>query len=138
MKSKASARWEGSLKGGKGYLNSENALDNVPYTFLTRFEKKGANPEELLAAAHAGCFSMALSMILGEAGFDPESISTEVEITLEKTGEGFAITGSHLNVTARITGASDEEFRNAAEKAKDNCPVSKLFNTQITMEARLE
>ena len=139
MKHKASAVWNGSLKDGKGTLSTESgALSGTPYSFRTRFEdEKGTNPEELIAAAHAGCFSMAFSMILGLAGFTPEKIETTATVTLEKVGDGFAVTASHLDVQASIPGADEAAFKDASEKAKAGCPISKLLNAKITMEARL-
>jgi osmotically inducible protein OsmC len=140
MKSKASAIWQGDLKQGQGYLSSASkVLQDTPYSFRTRFEgAPGTNPEELIGAAHAGCFSMALSMILGEAGFTPERIATEATVTLEQKDSGFTITQVHLDVSANVPGASNEAFQEAAGKAKNGCPVSKLFNAAISMNARLE
>ena len=140
MKRTASAVWQGDLKGGKGALTSASGvLDQTPYSFHTRFEDaRGTNPEELIAAAHAGCFSMALSMILGETGLEPERIDTEAAVSLEPSDDGFSITAVHLNVRARIPGADDAAFADAAEKAKGGCPVSKALNANITMDARLD
>ncbi len=140
MTSSASAKWRGFLKTGQGSLTASSGLfSNAPYSFKTRFEDApGTNPEELLAAAHAGCFSMALSLILGEEGLEPESLATTCTITLEKRDDGFAITKSHLALTAKIPDASEEKFQTAAKKAKDGCPVSKLFQAEITLEAKLE
>jgi len=137
---KASAEWRGSLKEGKGTISSESgAITNLPYSFKTRFEsEKGTNPEELIGAAHAGCFSMALSAQLGGAGITPESIRTTAAVTLEKVGEGFSVTAVHLNVVAKIPGADRGAFEKAANEAKSGCPISKLLNAKITMEARLE
>ncbi|MDQ3621830.1 MAG: OsmC family protein [Verrucomicrobiota bacterium] len=139
MKRKASAIWNGSLKEGKGTVSSESAvLSGTPYSFRTRFEEeKGTNPEELIGAAHAGCFSMALSNILSQSGLSPERIETEATITLEKQGDGFTVTASHLDVKARIPGTDEAAFQQAAEKAKAGCPISKLLKAEITMEARL-
>lgn len=139
MKRKASAVWKGSLKDGSGTLTSESGvLDSTPYSFKTRFEsEKGTNPEELIGAAHAGCFSMAFSLILGQAGMTPEKIETQATITLEQKDGGFAVTASHLDVTATIPGADPAAFQEAAEKAKANCPISKLLNATITMDAKL-
>ncbi len=139
MKHKASAIWTGGLKDGKGALTSESGvLSQTPYSFRTRFEdEKGTNPEELIAAAHAGCFSMAFSMILGLAGMTPDKIETEATVTLEKVGDGFAVTSSHLDVKAKIPGATEESFQDAAQKAKAGCPISKLLNAKITMDAKL-
>lgn len=140
MKSKASAVWNGGLKQGQGYLSSASkVLQDTPYSFGTRFEgAPGTNPEELIGAAHAGCFSMALSMILGEVGLTPERIATETTVTLEQKDDGFTITQIHLDVNAKIPGASNEAFQEAAGKAKAGCPVSKLFNANISMNAHLE
>jgi osmotically inducible protein OsmC len=140
MQRKASAVWNGGLKDGKGTLSSASGvLSNTPYSFATRFEnEKGTNPEELIAAAHAGCFSMALSAQLGNANLKPERIATEATVTLEKLESGFAITAVHLQVTARVPGASSEAFHKAAENAKAGCPVSKVLNAKITMDAKLE
>lgn len=140
MKRKASAVWKGSLKEGNGTISLESGvLSETPYSFRTRFEDApGTNPEELVAAAHAGCFSMAFSMILGLEGMTPDSIATEATVTMEKQGDGFAITSSHLDVVAKIPGADAEKFQQAAEKAKAGCPISKLLNAKITMNARLE
>ncbi len=139
MKHKASAIWKGSLKEGSGTLSTgSGALSAKPYSFRTRFEgEPGTNPEELIGAAHAGCFSMALSMILGMAGLTADSIETEATVTLEKVGDGFAVTESHLDVKASIPGADDATFQDLAGKAKAGCPISKLLNAKITMDARL-
>jgi osmotically inducible protein OsmC len=140
MKRTASAEWKGSLKEGKGTLTTGSALlSNAQYSFGTRFEQGvGTNPEELIAAAHAGCFSMALSAQLGNAGFTPESIKTNATVTLEKTDNGFAITAVHLDVKAKVPGADQAAFEKAANTAKENCPVSKVLNAKITMDAKLE
>jgi osmotically inducible protein OsmC len=139
MKRKASAVWKGDLKSGTGSISTESgALSTAPYGFNTRFgDAKGTNPEELLGAAHAGCFSMALSNILGEAGMKADSIETEAVVTLDKADGGFAITAVHLTVVARIPGADAKAFEDAANKAKAGCPVSKVLNATITMDARL-
>jgi lipoyl-dependent peroxiredoxin len=140
MKRKASAVWSGGIKDGKGQISTDSGvLDNTQYSFGTRFEDgKGTNPEELIAAAHAACFAMALSGQLGNAGMTADSISTTASVTLEKSGDSFAITSVHLDVTARIPGAEREAFEKAAKNAKDGCPVSKLLNASITMDTRLE
>ena len=140
MIKKAWAVWQGSIKEGGGTISTETGvLKEAPYGFKSRFENgKGTNPEELIGAAHAGCFSMALSLMLGEAGLVPERIETHAAVTLEKAGEGFAITASHLTVTARIPGADDTRFLAIAEKAKAGCPVSKLLNARITLDATLD
>jgi osmotically inducible protein OsmC len=139
MKQKASARWQGSLKEGSGILSTgSGALVDKPYSFKTRFEgEQGTNPEELIGAAHAGCFSMAFSMILGMAGFTPDKIATSATITLEPKDGGFVITASHLDVTATIPGIDEATFQDLAAKAKAGCPVSKVLNAEITMDARL-
>ncbi len=140
MKRKASAVWKGGIKDGKGTISTDSGvLSETQYSFSTRFEEgKGTNPEELIAAAHAGCFSMALSGQLGEAGLTAESINTTAAVTLEKTTDGFAITAIHLDVTAKIPGADQGAFETAANNAKAGCPVSKLLNAKITMDAKLE
>ncbi len=140
MKRSASAEWRGDLKSGKGSVSSTSGLfSNAPYGFQSRFEEgPGTNPEELLAAAHAGCFSMALSAQLGAAGLTAESIRTTCTITLEKQPDGFAITESHLDLKARVPGASKEAFDKAVDAAKTGCPVSKLYKTNITLTSALE
>ncbi len=140
MKRKASAVWEGGLKDGKGSISTDSGvLESTQYSFSTRFEEgKGTNPEELIAAAHAGCFSMALSGQLGNAGLTAERINTTAAVTLEKTDAGFTITKVHLDVTAKIPGANDEAFQTAAANAKAGCPISRLLKAEITMDAKLE
>ena len=140
MKRKASAVWEGGLKDGKGSISTDSGvLENTQYSFSTRFEEgKGTNPEELIAAAHAGCFSMALSGQLGNAGLTAERINTSAAVTLEKTDAGFTVTAVHLEVTAKIPGASEEAFQTAAGNAKAGCPISRLLKAEITMNATLE
>ena len=140
MKQKASAQWQGTLKEGTGTMSTgSGALVNKPYSFKTRFEgEQGTNPEELIGAAHAGCFSMAFSMILGGAGFTPKKIATTATISLEPKDGGFAITASHLDVTASIPGIDNTTFQELAAKAKAGCPVSKVLNATITLDARLE
>jgi osmotically inducible protein OsmC len=140
MKRSASAMWNGDLKSGKGALSTDSGvLSNTQYSFSTRFEDGiGTNPEELIAAAHAGCFSMALSAQLGEAGLVAQSIQTKATVTLEKSGGGFAITEVHLALTAKIPGADQQAFETAAENAKSGCPVSKLLNAKITLDKKLE
>jgi osmotically inducible protein OsmC len=140
MKRKASAVWQGGLKNGKGALTTDSGiLPGTPYSFSTRFEEgKGTNPEELIAAAHAGCFSMALSAELEKNGIIAERIDTTATVTLEKAAEGFAITAVHLDVRAKMPGADEPAFQNAANAAKTGCPVSKVLNAAITMNARLE
>ena len=139
MLRKGSAVWRGGIRDGKGTVSTESGtLDGAQYSFSTRFEDgKGTNPEELLAAAHAGCFSMALSKQLGDAGMTAESINTTAAVRLEKTDAGFSITKVHLDVTARIPGADPEAFQTAANNAKAGCPVSRLFNAEITLDAKL-
>ncbi|MDD2047260.1 OsmC family protein [Pseudomonas putida] len=139
MKKTASAVWQGGLKDGKGLLSTESgALKDNPYGFNTRFEgQPGTNPEELIGAAHAGCFSMALSMLLGEAGFTADRIDTTAEVTLDKQPDGFAITAVHLILKAKVPGASEEQFLEVANKAKAGCPVSKVLNAQISLDASL-
>lgn len=140
IKKKAWAVWKGGIKDGGGTLSTETGvLKDAPYGFKSRFEDgRGTNPEELIGAAHAGCFSMALSLMLGEAGLTPEKIETHAEVTLDKSPDGFQITASHLQVVARIPGADQAKFEELANKAKQGCPVSKLLKTDITMDARLE
>jgi osmotically inducible protein OsmC len=139
MKQNASAQWQGSLKEGSGTLSTgSGALVEKPYSFKTRFEgEPGTNPEELIGAAHAGCFSMALSMILGKAGFTPDKLETTATISLEQQDDGFAITTSHLDLTATIPGITEEQFQELAGQAKSGCPVSKLLNAEITLSAKL-
>jgi osmotically inducible protein OsmC len=139
MKRKASAVWKGGLKDGKGTISTESGvLDNSQYSFGTRFEQgKGTNPEELIAAAHASCFSMALSGQLGNAGITATEINTTATVTLEKTDAGFTVTSSHLAVTAKIPGGDAKAFETAANNAKAGCPISRVLNTKITMDAKL-
>ncbi|MFT5532258.1 MAG: osmotically inducible protein OsmC [Burkholderiaceae bacterium] len=136
----ASAVWQGGIKDGGGTISTESGvLKEAPYGFNARFEGgKGTNPEELIGAAHAGCFSMALSLMLGDAGMVAERIDTKAAVTLEKIGDGFTITASHLTVVAKIPGADAAQFADIAAKAKAGCPVSKLMTATITMDARLE
>src|SRR5438045_2656321 len=140
MKRKASAEWKGGLKDGKGTISTDSGvLADTQYSFSTRFEDgKGTNPEELIAAAHAGCFSMALSGQLGAAGLTAERINTSAAVTLEKTDAGFTVTKVHLDVTAKVPGATDESFLTAANNAKAGCPISRLLKAEITMDAKLE
>jgi osmotically inducible protein OsmC len=140
MKRKGSAVWQGGLKDGKGTVSTDSGvLSNTQYSFSTRFEDgKGTNPEELIAAAHAGCFSMALSAQLGNAGMTAEQIQTTATVSLDKTDGGFAITAVHLDVRAKIPGADQQAFETAAANAKAGCPVSKVLNATITMDAKLE
>ena len=140
MQRTASAVWNGALKDGKGSISTQSrTLSNAPYSFVTRFEnQKGTNPEELIAAAHAGCFTMALSAQLGTINFTPQSLRTTAAVTLEKLGAGWTISKIHLDVSANVPGISASAFDSAAASAKANCPVSRLFKAEITMEARLE
>lgn len=133
------AHWEGSIKEGKGTVSTEShALDNQPYGFNTRFEgKPGTNPEELLGAAHAACFSMALSLILGEARLTAQSVDTKAVVSLDKTDGGFEISAVALTLKANVPGATQEQFLELANKAKTGCPVSKLFKATITLDAQL-
>jgi osmotically inducible protein OsmC len=140
MKRKASAVWQGGLKDGKGTISTDSGvLAGTQYSFSTRFEDGiGTNPEELIGAAHAGCFSMALSGQLGNEGLVADSIKTTATVTMEKTDAGFTVTEVHLDVTAKIPGASPEAFETAANNAKTGCPISRLLNAKITMDAKLE
>ena len=139
MERKASAVWKGGLKDGSGAVSATSGvLSNTPYSFKTRFEgTPGTNPEELIAAAHAACFSMALSAQLGGANLTPESINTSATLTLEKLDSGWTITAVHLDVTAKVPGASADAFNKAANDAKAGCPVSKVLNAKISMNAKL-
>jgi lipoyl-dependent peroxiredoxin len=139
MQRKASAEWKGGLKDGQGSVSSASGvLSNTPYSFSTRFENgAGTNPEELIAAAHAGCFSMALSGQLGAANLTPESINTTATLSLEKLDAGWTITAVHLDVVAKVPGATAESFKTAADNAKAGCPVSKVLNAKVTMDAKL-
>lgn len=140
MKRSASAVWKGGLKDGKGTISTDSGvLADTQYSFSTRFEDgKGTNPEELIAAAHAGCFSMALSGQLGNAGITADSIQTTAAVRLEKSDSGFAITSVHLDVTVKAPGADKQAFETAANNAKAGCPVSKVLKAEITMDAKLE
>lgn len=140
MKRTASAVWSGGLKDGKGSISTQSGvLKDAQYGFKTRFEDgPGTNPEELIGAAHAGCFSMALSAQLGEAGFTAERIETNAAVTLEKLDTGFTITAVHLQLRAKIPGVDQAGFEAIANKAKEGCPVSKVLNAKITLDAQLE
>lgn len=140
MKKSASAVWTGGLKDGQGTMSTETGvLREAPYGFKSRFEDgPGTNPEELLGAAHAGCFSMALSLGLGNAGLTPERIETRAQVTLDKQGEGFAITAVHLTCRARVPGADAATFERVAQETKQGCPVSKVLKADITLDAALE
>jgi osmotically inducible protein OsmC len=137
---KGSAEWSGGLKDGKGTISTESgALDAYPYGFAARFEgQRGTNPEELIGAAHAGCFTMALSLILGEAGLTATKMETSAKVSLEQVEGGFAITAIDLTLRAQIPGADDATFQELAAKAKANCPVSKLLDTKINLDASLD
>ena len=140
MKTQGSAVWSGGIKDGKGAISTHSgALKDYPYGFASRFEgQAGSNPEELIGAAHAACFTMALSLMLGEAGLTADRLETTAEVSLEKQGDGFAITASHLTLRARIPGADDAKFQELAASAKANCPVSKLLKAEIGLDATLE
>ena len=140
MKKTASAHWQGDLKQGKGTISTQSgALKDNPYGFNTRFEDKpGTNPEELIGAAHAGCFSMAFSLLLGEENFIPDSIDTQATVTLEKLSDGFAVTAVHLEMQARIPGIKQSQFEEIANQAKLGCPISKLLDAKITLDASLK
>jgi lipoyl-dependent peroxiredoxin len=140
LKRKASAVWNGNLKEGNGRISTASGvLSNTQYSFSTRFEEGvGTNPEELIAAAHAGCFSMALSGQLTTAGHPPESVDTTATVKMEKTEAGFTVTGVHLEVVARVPGIDQAGFETAANNAKSGCPISRLLKAEITMDARLE
>ena len=139
MQRKASAIWKGGLKDGKGSVSSTSGvLNNTPYSFATRFENTpGTNPEEMIAAAHAACFSMALSAQLGNASLTPSSIETSATLTMEKLEAGWTITAIHLDVVGKVPGATDAKFQELAGNAKAGCPVSKVLNAKITMDAKL-
>lgn len=139
MKKFGTAVWRGGIKDGKGAVSTESgALKDYPYGFSSRFEgKPGTNPEELIGAAHAGCFTMALSLILGEAKFVAEQMDTKAEVTLDKIDDGFAITSVHLTLSAKIPGIDRGKFAELADKAKSSCPVSKLMKAAITLDAAL-
>ena len=140
MKRNATAVWRGGLKDGKGHISTESGvLAQTPYSFGTRFETGiGTNPEELIAAAHAGCFAMAFSAELGKAGITPETISAAATVTLEKTDAGWTVTESHLDVRAKIPGADRTRILGIANVAKLGCPISRLLNAKVTMNAALE
>ncbi|MES2259678.1 MAG: OsmC family protein [Pseudomonadota bacterium] len=139
MKAHGSAVWSGGIKDGKGAISTQSgAMKDYPYGFASRFEgKPGTNPEELIGAAHAGCFTMALSKILGEAGLSAEQMDTTAEVTLDKDGDGYSITAVHLTLKAKIPGADQATFEELAGKAKAGCPVSKLLKAAITLDATL-
>jgi lipoyl-dependent peroxiredoxin len=139
IKRRGSAAWQGGIKDGKGTISTESgALPAYPYGFASRFEgQRGSNPEELIAAAHASCFTMALSLILGEAKLTAQQIDTSAEVTLEQVEGGWAITAVHLTLRARVPGADEATFKTLAAKAKAGCPVSKLLKAEITLDAAL-
>ncbi|MGH7940066.1 MAG: OsmC family protein [Limisphaerales bacterium] len=138
MKRKASAAWSGGLKDGKGTISTDSgALKDAPYSFAARFENgAGTNPEELVAAAHAGCFAMAFSLELGKAGLSPEHISATATVTIENTSGGFTVTESHLDVTAKVPGADRAKVAEIAGVAKAGCPISRLLNAKVTMDLK--
>jgi lipoyl-dependent peroxiredoxin len=140
IKRKASAVWHGDLKTGKGNISSDSGvLKDTQYSFGTRFENGvGTNPEELIAAAHAGCFAMAFSAELGKAGFTPTSINATATVTLDKTDAGFTVTESHLDMTAKIPGIDQAKFLGIANGAKAGCPISRLLNAKVSLDAKLE
>lgn len=135
----AQAQWKGSLREGKGQMSLAGGAYSGAYSFSSRFEEgAGTNPEELIAAAHAGCFSMALSAVLGDAGYEPKSVSTTAKVSIEKSGQGFAIIKSELQTTAEVPGIDEAEFKKLASAAKEGCPVSKaLAGLEITLDAKL-
>jgi len=139
MKRTANAQWKGSIKEGSGVVSTPSGvLDSTQYSFKSRFEDgKGTNPEELLGAAHAGCYAMAFSLMLGESGYEPDSIDAKAEVSLEEDGDGFSIAKIHLTVKASIPDIDESKFQKLAEKAKDGCPVSKVLNADISMDASL-
>jgi osmotically inducible protein OsmC len=139
IKRRGSAAWQGGIKDGRGNISTESgALSAYPYGFASRFEgQKGSNPEELIGAAHASCFTMALSLILGEAKLTAEQLNTKAEVTLEQVPDGFSITAIHLTLTGKVPGADQATFAELAAKAKAGCPVSKLFKADITLDATL-
>jgi lipoyl-dependent peroxiredoxin len=139
MQRRASAQWKGGLRDGKGTVSTgSRALNNVAYSFAMRFENEpGTNPEELVAAAHAACFSMALSNELGTVGYRPDSIETKAVLDFDKTDKGWSVKSIHLETSAKVPGADPTKFQSAAEAAKKGCPISRLLNTQITMSAKL-
>jgi len=140
MKRKASAVWQGDLQGGKGTVSSDSGvLSNTPYSFTSRFKDgTGTNPEELIAAAHAGCFTMAFSVQLGQAGFTPERLETSATLSFDKVGDAWTVTAIHLDTRGRVPGIGAEAFAEAATAAKEGCPISRLLKADITLDARLE
>jgi lipoyl-dependent peroxiredoxin len=140
MQRKASVQWQGDLKAGKGTVSTDSGvLKDTPYSFAKRFgDEPGTNPEELIAAAHASCFTMALSAELGKANLVAERLRTTCTVTIDKVDGGWGVTESHLELTARVPGASEEAFRQAAQAAETGCPISRLLKTKITLDAKLE
>jgi osmotically inducible protein OsmC len=140
IKKSASSKWSGDIKTGKGSISTQSsALNNQPYGFNTRFEgKDGSNPEELVGAAHSACFSMALSLGLGEAGFTADNIETQAVVSLDEVDDGFAVTHIALEVNAKIADISNDQFQELCEQTKKGCPISKLLNTDISLEAKLQ
>jgi osmotically inducible protein OsmC len=140
MERSATAVWTGALKDGKGLLTTQSGLlDDAPYSFATRFENgKGTNPEELIAAAHAGCFAMALSAQLGTMNFTPQSLRATATVTLEKLDAGWTVSKVHLDLAAKIPGISEADFDKASQGAKANCPISRLLKAEITLSSHLE
>jgi len=140
MQRHATAVWQGGLKNGQGTVSSDSGvLADAPYAFATRFENAtGTNPEELLASAHASCYSMALSLVLGESGITPEQVRTDAAVTIEADDDGFTITAVHLDTRVQAPGADRTTVEDAAAKAKAACPVSKLFNAEITLATHVE
>jgi osmotically inducible protein OsmC len=140
IKRRGSAAWQGGIKDGKGTISTESgALSAYPYGFASRFEgQKGSNPEELIGAAHAACFTMALSLILGQAQLTADQLDTSAEVSLDQVEGGYAITRIHLTLKGKVPGADQATFTELANKAKANCPVSKLFKAEITLDATLE
>jgi len=139
MKRTANAHWKGSIKEGSGAVSTQSGiLDKTQYSFKSRFEEgKGTNPEELIGAAHAGCYAMAFSLMLGEAGYEPDNIDAKAEVSLVEQDDGFAIDKIHLTVKASIPDISDDKFQELANNAKEGCPVSKVLNADISMDASL-
>lgn len=143
MKRIATSVWKGSGKEGQGTLSTQSgAFNDLPYSFKLRFEnedgKQGTNPEELIAAAHSGCFNMALAVELGKAGYTPDELHTEAAVSLEKEGQGFSVTRSALKLTARVQGIEEGEFKKIAQAAKEGCPISRLLNCEISLDSTLK
>lgn len=140
MQKKGSAVWNGSLQKGGGKVSTESGvLKDAPYSFAKRFEgQAGTNPEELIAAAHSSCFAMALSAALTQKGIEPKQLDVSAAVNLEKQGAGWSVTASHLQLRAQVPGIEQKEFMDIANDAKKNCPISKLLNAEITLEAQLQ